>query len=267
MEFQDSALPASALPGGSLEPPGVEASDSQVPVHPFQELKQHSHFILIRHGESQGNAQGIIQGQVDMPLNQTGRLQARSAALTLAESIQGLPGTKPALLIHSTLSRARETADIISTVLDELKIGHQRRAADLLQEVHTGIFSGRRVDELKQEFPRIWQAYRVSGWDAVPQAEASPLLMSRALQVWKLAVDMANQGHEPLVMVSHGAFLQYLFKASFNPGPASSMPLIHMDNCGISELDIEPVNLDPVYRTGAYGYHANWRRLNFSPKG
>src|SRR3712207_9239829 len=63
--------------------------------------------VLIRHGQSTANATGVWQGQLDFPLSEEGRRQARLTGRALAgESFDGI--------YSSPLSRAFETAEIIS---------------------------------------------------------------------------------------------------------------------------------------------------------
>jgi broad specificity phosphatase PhoE len=64
------------------------------------------HLVLVRHGESTWNAEARLQGQLDPPLSDRGREQAR-ALLPL------LDGVPPDRVISSDLSRARETADLL----------------------------------------------------------------------------------------------------------------------------------------------------------
>lgn len=64
-------------------------------------------FYFLRHGETDWNRQGLMQGWIDIPLNETGRTQARTAAGVIA----ALPVD---IIITSPLLRARETADIIN---------------------------------------------------------------------------------------------------------------------------------------------------------
>lgn len=75
-------------------------------------------FLLIRHGETDWNAQGRWQGQCDIPLNETGRAQARRLAQRLPRLWeQGvLPGA-PQALWSSDLSRAQETALLLGLPL------------------------------------------------------------------------------------------------------------------------------------------------------
>ena len=63
--------------------------------------------LLVRHGETDWNAEGRLQGQTDTSLNDYGRRQARRLAERLAE--------RPFdALVASDLSRARETAEILA---------------------------------------------------------------------------------------------------------------------------------------------------------
>lgn len=65
---------------------------------------------LIRHGETDWNALGKLQGRTDIPLNETGRRQAKKTG-------EYLKNTSWDVIISSPLKRARETADIINQYL------------------------------------------------------------------------------------------------------------------------------------------------------
>src|SRR5689334_7037388 len=69
---------------------------------------------LVRHGETDWNRARRIQGLTDIPLNDTGRTQARDAATGL---LHQLDPTVPVVVAASDLARARETAEIIAETL------------------------------------------------------------------------------------------------------------------------------------------------------
>ena len=68
---------------------------------------------MIRHGQTDWNLAGKIQGKTDVPLNEEGRAQARF----LAEAMKSRPAAK---VFTSPLKRARETAQAVAEALDGL---------------------------------------------------------------------------------------------------------------------------------------------------
>ncbi len=93
-------------------------------------------FYVLRHGQTDWNLQMRLQGSTDIPLNDTGREQARHAAGLLTG--HGL--TK---IITSPLSRAMETAGIVGEVL-----GLEPVVDDRLIERNFGLFEGMTIDEV-----------------------------------------------------------------------------------------------------------------------
>ena len=67
-------------------------------------------FYLIRHGQTDWNAEGRFQGTVDIPLNETGRRQAKRNGLAFKADLPDVSGWR---FVSSPLSRARETMEII----------------------------------------------------------------------------------------------------------------------------------------------------------
>jgi len=63
--------------------------------------------LLVRHGETAWNAQGRLQGNLDVPLSDAGRRQARALAATVAAQ-------EPRNVVTSPLSRTRETARLLA---------------------------------------------------------------------------------------------------------------------------------------------------------
>lgn len=102
---------------------------------------------LIRHGESTGNRDGILQGQEDMPLSDLGHDQAKRLAKRLG-------ATKFTALYSSDLSRARQTAEHASDSLG-LKISADAR----LREIDVGGWSGLNNVAIAERFPEEWSAW------------------------------------------------------------------------------------------------------------
>ncbi|SFA48950.1 probable phosphoglycerate mutase [Paracoccus halophilus] len=67
-------------------------------------------FLFLRHGETRANAEDVICGRTDLPLNPTGINQARQAA-------QYLAGTELAGIVVSPMLRARQTAQPVAAML------------------------------------------------------------------------------------------------------------------------------------------------------
>jgi probable phosphoglycerate mutase len=100
--------------------------------------------LIWRHGQTAWNAQGRIQGQRDVPLDEVGRAQATAAAPHIA-------ALNPSLVISSDLSRARDTAGALGLPL---------RTDPRLRETDFGSWSGLTHDEAEAADPetfRLWK--------------------------------------------------------------------------------------------------------------
>ena len=97
---------------------------------------------LIRHGQTDWNLALRMQGRSDIPLNDTGREQAKVAASALAAEPWDV-------VVSSPLLRARETAEIIATALD-VPLG---ASYDELLEQDFGVAEGTLVSELATRWP------------------------------------------------------------------------------------------------------------------
>jgi probable phosphoglycerate mutase len=73
-------------------------------------MKTPAHVCVVRHGETDWNISGILQGWTDVPINETGRRQARELAAAFA-------GTGFASVWTSPLIRSSETAEIVAGLL------------------------------------------------------------------------------------------------------------------------------------------------------
>ena len=92
-------------------------------------------FLLVRHGETDWNAEGRLQGHTDRPLNESGRRQARELAERLADE-------QVDAVYASDLARARETAAIVGD-----RIGLPVVLAPDLREKDWGSWEGLTGDE------------------------------------------------------------------------------------------------------------------------
>ncbi|WP_375384439.1 histidine phosphatase family protein [uncultured Microbacterium sp.] len=155
---------------------------------------------LVRHGETDWNRDRRIQGTTDIPLNDTGRQQARDAAADLGVQLEG-----PVVIVSSDLSRARETAQIIAA---ELGLPLPRQYAELRERAY-GAAEGISSDEF---FTR-WGDWHTA---EVPDAETRPQLRTRALAALRRVSADARRDTAPiaasLVVVTHGALIREVIR-------------------------------------------------------
>jgi len=147
---------------------------------------------FVRHGETDWNREGRIQGQSDQPLNETGRSQARA----LAEVLEPVSFD---VAYSSDLERAYETASILLTGRD---IVINTSAA--LRERDFGSWEGRLVPELAAERQLLGQAWPETG--APPGGESIADLDRRVVQV--VSAIAADHNEDTVLVVSHGGVIR-----------------------------------------------------------
>jgi len=143
-------------------------------------------FWFLRHGETDWNAQDFAQGNIDVPLNETGLAQARSASLLLRN--RGIRS-----LICSPLSRARVTADIVAA-----QLGLPVHVDDSLREVAFGVQEGKPMAD--------WFAEWVRGHFTPQGAETFAALTARSVA----AINRCIARPPVVLVVGHGAMFRAL---------------------------------------------------------
>jgi probable phosphoglycerate mutase len=104
--------------------------------------------VLWRHGQTEWNLEGRLQGQTDVPLDEIGRAQAQTSARLLA-------ALEPDVIVSSDLSRAADTAGALARLVKlevELDEG--------LRETYVGTWQGLTDEEIKSKFPEEYAAWR-----------------------------------------------------------------------------------------------------------
>jgi len=211
----------------------------------FSSLGAQTRFIIVRHGQSECNARGLIQGKLDCPLDESGREQARMAGAWLAE--RGIEE-----LLASPLARAAETGRILAAACGLGEPSYDER----LSELDTGIFTGLSLDEARERHPAVYADFERRSWEAVPDAEPPDALYARAIEAWSLLRGRAETGRRTIACVSHGGFIQWLLRSTF--GCRTWMPLFTTGNCGIFELLVNP-------RGASHPAFLQWRHINHQP--
>ena len=212
----------------------------------LREIPGAADLYFIRHGESEGNRDGIIQGRNPSRLTDNGRRQAGEAGAWFA-------GNSLDLILTSPLARALETAHIIAAATGVTAI----QTAEELTEIDTGIFSGLTFTQAERMHPEAWQLFQGESWEGVPRAERIAELLDRAGKIWSLLALLVGQGKRRVLCVTHSGFLQWIVRSTL--GSTSWMPLFSSSgNCCVSHLRV--VNAAPG--DGYNGHLATWMRIN-----
>lgn len=153
---------------------------------------------LARHGESEGNFAGSLQGsRFDTPLSARGRRQAEALAIRLAD--EGLDA-----VWSSPMVRAKETA---STVAAPHGLGVSIDA-DLV-EFDWGVWSGRPFDAaLEEEVSSVRTRWRAGETDLAPAGGESPARV--ALRAERFLTRLRATGTRAPLVVAHGRFNRIL---------------------------------------------------------
>ncbi|WP_082735546.1 histidine phosphatase family protein [Polycladidibacter stylochi] len=159
--------------------------------------------IFIRHGQTDWNKEGRMQGHQDIPLNETGELQAEAIGERLYEFLEEtsrLPADFEWLC--SPMKRACQTMDIIreKMVLPE----GQYRIENRLKEITFGTFEGKTLDEIAKARPEHVEGRKQDKWGFVPPEGESYQMLTSRVEAWLMTT------HRPMIIVSHGGVLRAL---------------------------------------------------------
>ncbi len=158
--------------------------------------------IAVRHGQTQANNTGILQGHLDVPLDETGLAQACAAAERLKETVF-------AAAYSSDLVRAAVTAETV------LKQNRGNAVPELiltpeLREWNLGILQGRPYTELMQEYPQIMNAFKKGNDDPqVPGGETLHTFQNRIGSFMDRIAEL--HAGQRVLFVSHGGAIQRMF--------------------------------------------------------
>ncbi len=148
---------------------------------------------FIRHGETDWNAEGRLQGQQDIPLNARGRLQAEEAGLRL----RGIaPDYGTLAYVASPMVRTRETMERLRTALD---LDPEAYGLDpRLVEITFGAWEGRTWKEVRKAEPQAAAARERDKWSYVPPGGESYVMLTERVRPFLDELDRDT------VVVAHG---------------------------------------------------------------
>ena len=157
-------------------------------------------FYLIRHGQTDWNAEGRFQGSVDIPLNDIGRGQAKRNGIAFKAEIPKVEGWR---FVSSPLSRARETMEILRA-----NAGLDPKNYELepqLREVSYGDWERHTIEEILKTNPEGIAARAGNKWGFVPPNGESYLMLANRVQTVLAAMD------RPAVITAHGGVLRSIY--------------------------------------------------------
>jgi broad specificity phosphatase PhoE len=145
------------------------------------------HLILVRHGESTWNAEERLQGQLDPPLSERGRTQARA----LAPVLEKVPDDR---IVCSDLSRARETAELLGI--------RPARLDPRWREIDVGEWAGRPAAEIDAAPGGLtnWRGGPRAAPDGEPWADFTARIAA--------AVDELVAAGGPWLVICHGGCIR-----------------------------------------------------------
>jgi probable phosphoglycerate mutase len=146
--------------------------------------------LVIRHGQTQANAEHRYLGALDLPLNELGTLQAKSIAQNFSSRIDAL--------YCSPLLRARQTSAFISDTL-----GIPSHIAPAFRERNVGVFEGLTRDEAAANFPELWAKNVTRQWQDAPDGGESIQAVFERVATGITALH-ANHKDQSVLLVAHG---------------------------------------------------------------
>ena len=184
-----------------------------------------SRIVIVRHGETDWNMEGRFQGQIDIPLNENGKDQAKKAS----EYLKDINFNKA---YSSSMMRPFETAQIILGNKN-LKI----KKIDELVEISHGLWEGKLENEIKDNWPKL-----LADWHqkpetvTMPEGESIRDVAKRSIAAWERICD-DQEDEDITLLVAHDAVNKTLICHLLGLD-CSNIWMIKQGNGGITVIDI-----------------------------
>lgn len=191
--------------------------------------------IIVRHGETDYNAQHRWQGQLDVPLNKNGKAQAEALAKHLAnEALDGV--------FSSDLKRCYDTARPIAKSKNLTVIPDKR-----LREVHLGLFQGLTRTQIQEVYP-----HKMMRWDnddsyVITHGESRSQVQNRTFEAWQEIIKRDDM--KTVMIVSHGGAIRMMLTKVLPQTTErlrfanTSFSILERDN--INTWQVRSINLTP----------------------
>lgn len=195
---------------------------------------------LIRHGTTEWNSLGRLQGRADIPLSPEGR-----AALAGKRPPAGFEGAPCHV---SPLLRARETAALLGFA-DPL-------VEPALIEMDWGAYEGRTVAELRADPSVEMAANEARGLDMQPPGGESPRMVMARLRVWLARLPALHPAGTRLVAVTHKGVIRVLLAGATHWNMLGKPP---------AKLDWKAAHILTVTADGSFTFGPINQPLNSAP--
>lgn len=183
---------------------------------------------LIRHGETDFNLQGIVQGGgVDSDLNELGRAQGQA----FFEHYKHIPFDT---VYCSSLKRTAQTLHPFT------ELGHELIPCPELNEFNWGVLEGKKSSaESKQMFKEVTEAWATGNLEVgMPEGETPATAWERCKPFFDNLFAEKKEGH--VLICSHGRILRIIMSELLGYG-MTQMSMFNHDNTGLNVVMITPV--------------------------
>ncbi|MCW3062219.1 MAG: alpha-ribazole phosphatase, partial [Capsulimonas sp.] len=184
--------------------------------------------MIVRHGETEWNTEGRIQGHTNSKLSSRGVRQAQALTKRLAP-------WKIDAIYSSDLTRAMET---IAATAKGHKLSAQPRVE--LREKGFGEWEGQTIADVSSRYPELWKRYHGEREldTPIPGGESWSQVQARVLGVLKEILE-TNPEDATIAIVGHGAALRPILLDAMQ-APLTCLPRISLDNASLSIVEYKP---------------------------
>ena len=185
---------------------------------------QPTRLCLVRHGETAWNAEGRVQGQLDIPLNDVGQKQARAVGAVLGRE-------KFDAIYSSDLQRVMQTAAPAAKTLGMAPVLDAR-----LRERHYGMFETLTYVEVKEKHPEEYARFHRKDLDYdFRNGESLRIFNERSLaSVGEIA---ARHAGGSVLVFTHGGVLEMVYRHAKKAGLSSPRDF-EIPNAAINRVEI-----------------------------
>lgn len=182
--------------------------------------------FFIRHGQTDWNVQGKIQGSYDSELNNTGIIQAEELGRKVLES-----NYKFSKIYSSQQKRAAKTAEILGKIVNV-----DYTLSKGLEEMRLGEWEGFSWVEVQERFPKEYEEwYNNRRYTKCPKGESYQDMLDRVLIIINQIIE---ENCEDVAIVTHSAVIRAI-QCYLTDTPFAEMTNFVIENTSITGVDSE----------------------------